>query len=589
MTPKIITRSLPRLKKGTGIQITATIRPDLEDTFDEAALRCKIKRLIRAGISHFRLNLSHFRAEDPEALKNLTSAEYKSRWCELVRYIDSVIRELGVNVFIMLDTAGPEFRIARTSDGVKPLMRLEAGTEYLLSGESNIEDFDSPTIYLKMPAGFTSFGPNVIGREVCFKDGDCTSVVLSRIRPMLLKIKVQHDLDLSRGNIKANFPEFDLEGIAAVSAQDRKHLEFFLKIPRNPGALPGDAAHGDFIRIHYIAQSFVRSARDVADLAANLRAIDGIEKIETPYLIPKIETAQAIAPDTLKAIIQDDETAAVMVARGDLGSELKRWRIASIQRQIIRVAHSCLKPVLVATEVYGSMGKYPKDAWQPNRGEVLDLRHALEAGVDGIVFSAETGARDDPESTVEFAVRQAHEDEKDIEEVDLHKAERDRRRERMEFGYDTLLGQKPRTPQPLDPLDFETLADFSTMDWACAAVYRANIRRAVGIFPYTVRGNTVRDMVHFLPYRHIVALVNNEKTLARLALFAHVHPVLVEEVPDNFDVAELKELVEAVIEKFDMGKLGKEAFATMPHPVKEASGTDTLVRILCNPKSTTNK
>ena len=88
--------------------------------------------------------------------------------------------------------------------------------------------------------------------------------------------------------------------------------------------------------------------------------------------------------------------AAVMVARGDLGSELKRWRVASIQRQIIRVAHTFLKPVLVATEVYGSMGKYPKDAWQPNRGEVLDLRHALEAGVDGIVFSAETGARAAP-------------------------------------------------------------------------------------------------------------------------------------------------------------------------------------------------
>jgi pyruvate kinase len=95
-------------------------------------------------------------------------------------------------------------------------------------------------------------------------------------------------------------------------------------------------------------------------------------------------------------------------------------------------------------------------------------------------------------------------------------------------------------------------------------------------------------MVHFLPYRPIVALVDNEKTLAKLALFAHVHPVLVEHVPDNFDVAELKMLVEAVIEKFDMGKLGKEAFATMPHPVKEASGTDTLVRILCNTKSASN-
>jgi pyruvate kinase len=430
VTPKIITNLLPRLEKGTGIQITATIRPDLADTFDEPALRLKIERLIRAGTSHFRLNLSHFKPDDPNALKNLTRDEYESRWRDLVRCIDSVKTQLGVNIFIMLDTAGPEFRIARTSDGAKPLTALEVGSEYLLSGESDIPDFDTPAIYLTMPSGFISFGRGLLDREVCFKDGDCTAIVISQIRDTLLKIKVQHHLDLSRGyNIKANFPDFALEGIAPVSAQDREHLEFFLRIPRNSGTAPGD-----FIRIHYIAQSFVRAARDVADLAANLRTIKGHQNIDKPLLIPKIETSQAVAPDTLKAIIRDRETAAVMVARGDLGSELKRWKVASIQRQIIRVAHSFLKPVLVATEVYGSMGKYPKDAWQPNRGEVLDLRHALEAGVDGLVFSAETGAREDPETTVEFAVKQACEDEKDIEVVDLHKAEHDEN----EWNLDTM-------------------------------------------------------------------------------------------------------------------------------------------------------
>gem|GEM_PF-6589972 len=590
ITPQIITSRLPRLKHSTGIQITATIRPDLEINFDEPALRAKIARLVDAGTSHFRLNLSHFKPEDPKRLKKLTRDEYEFRWRELVRCIDFVRDEMGVNVFIMLDTAGPEFRIDWTSDGSLPLQALERGGEYFLSGDNNSHDFELPTIHLDMPAGFKSFGAKVINREISFKDGDCTAVVLSQLSPKLLKIKVQHNLKLPPPddlNIKANFPDFDLEGVDPVSVQDHKDLKFFLTIPRTSAGPPNNSTQTDFITIDYVAQSFVRAPEDIKELTIALRFIEGI-KI-TPLIIPKIETAQAVDEKTLKAIIKHEDTAAVMVARGDLGSELKRWRVASIQRQIIRVAHTFLKPVLVATEVYGSMGKYPKDAWQPNRGEVLDLRHALEAGVDGIVFSAETGARNDPETTVLFSVVQANIDEKDIEQVDLHKAERDKRRERMEYGYDKLLRHKPRTARPDDPLDWLKLRDFSTMDWACAAVYRANIRRAAGIFPFTVRGNTVRDMVHFLPYRPIVALVANKDVLAKLALFAHVHPVLVEQVPDTFDVAELKQLVEAVIQKFEMKRFGKEAFATMPHPVREESGTDTLVRIICDPKSTATK
>lgn len=104
------------------------------------------------------------------------------------------------------------------------------------------------------------------------------------------------------------------------------------------------------------------------------------------------------------------------------------------------------------------------------------------------------------------------------------------------------------------------------------------------MFPFTVRGNTVRDMVHFLPYRPIVALTYNEESLALLALYSHVYPVLVGNISKDFDVKNLKRLVIAVIEKF--GISGAEAFATMPHPIAKTSGTDTLVEILCAKEST---
>src|ERR1700682_874865 len=119
MPPTIITQRLFRLEKSTGIQITATIRPDLKRRPDQLALREKIERLIKAGTSHFRLNLSHFIPEDQKALKKLglTENEYRSRWSDLVRCIDSLRDLLKANVFIMLDTAGPEFRIERAAGG----------------------------------------------------------------------------------------------------------------------------------------------------------------------------------------------------------------------------------------------------------------------------------------------------------------------------------------------------------------------------------------------------------------------------------------------------------------------------------------
>ncbi len=585
MTPTIITSKLPRLKKGIGIQITATIRPDLNDDYNERALRDKIKKLIEGGTSHFRLNLSHYKPDDPEQRKGLARDEYEFRWSNLVQCIDSVRDQIGVNVFIMLDTAGPEFRIGGTSSGKRPLRVLKEGAKYILSGEKSSENPSSPTIYVSMPPGFRSFGEHVVGRKISFKDGDCTAIIIDQASPKLITIEPLHRLEFRAGNnIKVNFPGFDLHGITSLGPFDRNHIEFFLNIPKllgSPQAATSSAA--TLVPVHYIAQSFVREAQDINALKHNLDNIDGIIRgvIRQPLIIPKIETEQAVDPQTLKEIAKNDNTAAVMVARGDLGTELERWLVPSKQREIIRVAHSYLKPVLVATEVYGSMGKHPKEAWQPNRGEVLDLRHALEAGVDGIVFSAETGARDDPERTLEFAGAQANWDEKDIEELDLHKAERDSRRERMEFGYDKILDRPIRTAKFSEPPPLDTLADYSTMDWACAAVYRANIRGAAGIFPFTVTGNTVRDMVHFLPYRPIVALTDNKETLARLALFSHVHPVLVEAVDEEkFDVEDLKKLVRAAIEKFDMRKFGKEALATMPHPVGKAGGTDTLVRIL---------
>jgi pyruvate kinase len=574
MTPLIRTRYIPRLKHKVGLQITATIRPDLSADPDERRVVMKLENLIAAGVSHFRLNLSHFTPDNPQARCGLAEEQYRARWRTLVQQIDLARERLGANVFIMVDTAGPTFRIHSATGGA-----LAPGDQALLSCDGEGAEREEPTIRLNMPEGFESFGGDeVVGSEIAFKDGNFLALVRERLGPKLLRIEARQPFDLSSAqNVKANFPGFTLPGISAVSQRDLKDLEFFLTLPK--AAPEGSSTAGARVAIHYVAQSFVRSSADITALVSGINGFG----VVPPLIIPKIETAQAVEPQTLEAIIGHEDTAAVMVARGDLGIECSRWLVPSKQREIVRAAHSQLKPVLIATEVYGSMGVAAPGAgvpaWQPNRGEILDFRYALEAGIDGVVFSAETGARDDPETTVNYAIRQARFDEANIEELDLHRAERDRRRERLEYYCAKFLGRPTEMQYHAEPMPLRAHADFSTADWACAAVYRANTRRAIGIFPFTLTGEAVRAMVHFLPYRPIIAITDEEETLARLALYAHAYPVLVDRVSATFDVRDLKALVQEVMRKFELGAAGEEALATMPHPVRKTKGTDTLVLI----------
>ncbi|MEE8583853.1 MAG: pyruvate kinase alpha/beta domain-containing protein, partial [Acidobacteriota bacterium] len=151
--------------------------------------------------------------------------------------------------------------------------------------------------------------------------------------------------------------------------------------------------------------------------------------------------------------------------------------------------------------------------------------------------------------------RQCKVDEERIETDNVWRGERDTRRERMEDQYKGLLRGVPDKDYPL-----QSKTELSHIDWAVGAVYRANNRKAMGIFSDTETGTTVRNLAHFLPYRPIFALSISATILAKVALHRGVHLIRLNQKIGS--LSELRTVVIKAMEKFNIGEVGEDALAT---------------------------
>lgn len=128
----------------------------------------------------------------------------------------------------------------------------------------------------------------------------------------------------------------------------------------------------------YVALSFTRTAEDVQQARAFLKD-NGGEKIK---IIAKIENQEWI--DNVSAII--DSSDMIMVARGDLGTELPVESIPMHQMNIIKNCKIKNTPVIVATQMLESMMSNSV----PTRAEVSDIFYAVREGAEFVMLSWET-------------------------------------------------------------------------------------------------------------------------------------------------------------------------------------------------------
>jgi pyruvate kinase len=323
----------PFLKSRARTRIVCTIGP-------ATGTLSRIKRLIRAGMSVGRLNLSH------------GNSEHHNHYVQILR---QAAEEMGVAVGILADLPGPKYRVGEMA---QPEITLSTGQHFILQ---------------RTPCDGTSERANVwpLGLHSDIKKG----------APVLI----------DEGSIELRVEEIDEEEIHC-----RVTMGGVMK-PNKAVTAPGNTTTVDYFTpetedalswvissdIDYVGLSYVRDGGDVERVRKHL-SDGGV----TPQLVAKIEIQQAV--DNLSDILEKSD--AVMVARGDLGVELPFERVPSVQKQIIRMANEIGKPVITATQMMESMIESPS----PTRAEVTDVYNAVRDGTDAIMLSAETSVGKHP-------------------------------------------------------------------------------------------------------------------------------------------------------------------------------------------------
>ena len=305
-----------------------------------------LRKMMRAGMDVARLNFSHGKPQELLQRINiirLLNAKYRRR-----------IKLLG-------DLQGHRIRVG---DLVEPVELKKRKTLWLtqqkLKGmrEKIPFDYQGPLRTIKN------------GHQIFLDDGNIALEVIGRAKNSLrVKVIVGGRLLEHKG---VNIPQARLEfggkpegsGLASfgqshISQKDIQDIFFCEK-------------HG----VEYIAQSFVRTKKDVLDVRKLLKTGSHCR------VIAKIENREGIK--NIDEIINASD--GIMIARGDMGVSVPIYEIPVIQKTIIKKCNDAGKFVITATQMLESM----TENRIPTRAEVTDVANAIIDGTDFVMLSAET-------------------------------------------------------------------------------------------------------------------------------------------------------------------------------------------------------
>lgn len=391
-----------------------------------------LKEMMLAGVNVFRLNFSHGTHKDHKLA---------------IDRIEELNDELGMNVALLADLGGPKLRLREAEDNLE----IETGDEITIS--TTDKKSSGKTLYIS----YSQFANDVVkGDKILIDDGKIELKAISSNKKDTVKAEV-----IFGGIVKSrkgvNLPNTKIS-LPSLTENDKKDLQFALKSG-----------------VHWVALSFVRSARDVIELKHIIQQQGSEAKV-----ISKIEKPQAVKE--IKDIIK--HTDAIMVARGDLGVEIPMQDVPILQKSIVIECQKQAKPVIIATQMMESM----IDSIRPTRAEVNDVGNAVMDGADAVMLSGETSVGQFPVEVIETMAKIVHKTE----------------------SYQGMYNLDHEVKKNTD----RTLSD-SICDSACRLAQQVD---ASAIITMTFSGYTAFKIASYRPKAGIYVFTSNKKILNMLNL-----------------------------------------------------------------------
>lgn len=313
-----------------------------------------LEKMVHAGMNIARLNFSHGTHENHAML---------------IQNVREVSARTGEPIAILQDLQGPKIRI-----GKMPEEGIEIKNNTQVIFDTSISEFKNGVI----PLDYSELHQFVKkGERILVSDGTIETQVIGVKGTQITATVVAGGIIKSHKGM--NVPDTTI-GARALTEKDKE-----------------DARFGVEQGVDFMALSFVRSKDDVLELRKLIQQYEKELKIKNTSpikIIVKIERREAVHNiEELFEVVDG-----IMVARGDLGVEIRAAEVPIIQKRLITLALERAKPVIVATQMLDSM----QESIRPTRAEVSDVANAVIDHTDAVMLSNETATGKHPVETVEI-------------------------------------------------------------------------------------------------------------------------------------------------------------------------------------------
>ena len=383
---------------------------------------------------------------------------------DVIRNIRAASKKIGKPVAILQDLQGPKIRVGTFKDGVIDL--APGATFSITSRDVEGDEHIVSTTYKELPSDVK------IGDELLIDDGLLKIAVISKTEDTVAcRVVIGGKLKNNKG---INLPGVNVSA-PSLTEKDTENLFF---------GLQND--------VDYVALSFVRKPEDILHIKEIIRS----NQKDTP-VIAKIEKPEAL--DCIDRIIAISD--GIMVARGDLGVEMKTEEVPPIQKRLISLCNKAGLPVITATQMLDSMVQNPR----PTRAEASDVANAILDGTDAVMLSAETASGNYPIETI------------------------------------TIMKQIIKLIEKDTPTDYvrrRRAAGDSMMLQDGIAGVSCNLGEMLGvdaIVSITLTGAMSRLIAKYRPHIPIIAVTHSERVLRQLNLVWGVQGLILPDLKNNID------------------------------------------------------